>query len=163
SIAHKLGKLDQADSLLNTALEKRRAFFGPDHPDVGRSLVALAQLHTARAKVDAAEQEARQGPAILRRHLPRAHPVIAPAMSALGSVLENKPDYPACIQTFEEAVRLESKRSEASPELSVALSELANCQFYVGNFEASDALNRRVLALDRKLHGEKHPHVADDL
>ena len=23
--------------------------------------------------------------------------------------------------------------------------------------------NRRVLALDKKLHGEKHPHVADDL
>ena len=45
----------------------------------------------------------------------------------------------------------------------MALSELANCHFYVGNFDQSDALNRRVLALDKKLHGEKHPHVADDL
>ena len=163
SIAEKLGKLDQAESLLNLSLEKRRAYFGPDHSDVGRSLVALAQLDIARAKYDDAEKRAREGLAMLRRHLPPDDPMIARAVSTLGSVLENKPDYPGCIRTFEEAVQLESKHSAASPGLAVALSELANCQFYVGNFEASDALNRRVLALDRKLHGEKHPHVADDL
>ena len=39
-IAQNLGRLDQADELLERALKLRRAAFGEDHSDVGRSLVA---------------------------------------------------------------------------------------------------------------------------
>ena len=115
SIAEKLGKLEQAESLLKLSLEKRRAHFGPDHPDVGRSLVALAQLDIARARYDVAEKTVREALAMLKRHLPPDDPAVARGIATLGSVLENKPDYPGCIATFQEAVRIESKRSEASP------------------------------------------------
>jgi eukaryotic-like serine/threonine-protein kinase len=163
SIAQKLGKLDQAENLLQLSLARRRAVFGPDHPEVGRSLVALGLLADGRARYDDAERQVREGLGLLRRHLAPDDPAIARATTALGIVLENRGDNAQCIRVLDEAVRLEMRRSAASADLSTSLSELANCHFYSGHYDLADELNRRVLALDKKLHGDRHPHVADDL
>ena len=162
-IAHALGRLDQAQELLDRALALRRGTFGEDHAEVGRSLVAEARLASARGKYDVAEQEARAGLAMLRRHRPPDDPEVARATSALGQVLENAGKYPDGIRVLEEAVRLQSRRPESEADLSESLTELANCQFYTGQYAQADALNQRVLAIDRRLHGPLHPHVADDL
>ena len=49
-IYEKLGKFDQADSLFTSALEKRKATFGDDSPEVADSLVGIGLL---RALLDA--------------------------------------------------------------------------------------------------------------
>ena len=162
-IAQNLGRLDQAEELLQDSLAKRRAHFGPDNAEVARSLVALGVLQSARARFDEAERLVREGLAMLRRHLPSADPAVARATSALGKVLENKGDYPAAIRTLEEAVRLQSGRPDGLADLSESLTELANSHFYAADYAKSDELNRRVIALDRQLYGDRHPHVADDL
>ncbi|HXX31993.1 MAG TPA: serine/threonine-protein kinase [Myxococcaceae bacterium] len=162
-IAQNLGKLDQASELLDDALARRRALYGPDHVEVARSLLALGMLESARAKYPEAEKQVGDALAMLRRHLPASDPAVARALSSLGQVQENKGDYPAAIRTLEEAVRLQSARPESRAELAESLTELANSHFYSGQYAEADALNRRVLALDRELHGDRHPHVADDL
>ena len=50
-----LGKFSPADSLLRTALARRRALFGPSHPAVASSLIALGELRIAQAEYDSAE------------------------------------------------------------------------------------------------------------
>jgi serine/threonine-protein kinase len=159
----KLGQFDRADTLLRKSLHQRQRIFGADHQDVAQSYIALAMLRNAQAEYDSAEAYAVRGLDMLKRHLPPDHQLVRKATTSLGRVLEEKGDYDRAITVLGEAVRLEEAQGAPTPDLSIAMSELANVHFYAGNFAKSDTLNRRVLAIDRKLYGTTHPHIADDL
>ena len=163
TVYQNLGKFDQADQLLQLSLARRRSLFGPDSPEVADSLVALGLLRAAQAKFDEAEQYVRQGLDIRKRKLPPEHPASAKATFALGLVLEDRGAYEQAIQALNNAVQLQSTPGGVEADLSASLTELANCHFYLGHYDTSDELNRRILAMDQKLYGEHHPHIADDL
>lgn len=159
----KLGKREQSDALLSLALERRRAIFGREHREVAESLVALGQLRLEQARLADAEELVRDGLAMSRRTLPPNDPALARAQTALGRVLEHRGDYRQAATTLEEAVRIQSQPGGAAPDLAASLSELANTQFYAGNYAVSDALNRRVLSMHQQIYGGRHPLIADDL
>jgi eukaryotic-like serine/threonine-protein kinase len=161
SLYQKLGNFDRADSLLQAALEERRRLLGRDDPDVAASLVALGSLRDSQARYAEAERLIREGLAMSRRISPR-DPGVLTATIALGQLLEDRGAYDQAISVLEGAVRLQSAGGETR-ELAGSMTELANSHFYAGHYEISDSLNRRVLAMDRRLYGERHPHVADDL
>ena len=163
AIYEKLGKLDQADSLLKSALDQRRKLFGSDHPAIAESLVALGLLRSDQARLDEAERLVRDGLEMTRRTQPSGHPSVARATTALGQVLENRGDYKRAIEVLEQAVALQSGPNAPAADLSASLTELANCRFYTGDYDVSESLNRRVLEIDRRIYGDRHPHVADDL
>ncbi|MEW5977642.1 MAG: tetratricopeptide repeat protein [Acidobacteriota bacterium] len=162
-IYQKLGKLDQADSLLRSALERRKALFGEAHAEVGNSLVALGLLRTDQAQLEEGERLVREGLEMARRTLTPHHPVVAKATTSLGQVLEIRGKYDEAIQVLKEATRLHEAAGERNPDLVVALSELANTHFYAGHYDEAEALNLRTLAINRNLYGERHPYIADDL
>ena len=162
-IYQKLGKLDQADPLMRSALDERKSLFGNDSREVAESLVALGLLRADQAKLDDAERLVRQGLEMSKRHLPPNHPDVAKATAALGKVLEDRGTYDQAIQVLDEAVRLQSTGAAVTPELASSLSELANTHFYAGHYDTSEALNQRVLAMNRQLYGDRHPLVADTL
>jgi serine/threonine-protein kinase len=163
SISQELGRLDQADALLTSALAQRRALFGAGHPDIVSSLVALALLRLDQARLDSALTLAREALEAGQAALPPDHPLLARSTTALGRVLVERGEYDEAIATLERAVGLYEARRQESPEMVAALSELANRHFYAGNYDASDTLNRRALDIDRRIHGDRHPRVADDL
>jgi serine/threonine-protein kinase len=158
-----LGKFDQADSLLSTALKQRRSLAGAPDAQIAETVIALALLRANEAKFDDAERFAREGVDIAARRLPRDHPVSGRAKYALGTVLVDRGGYTKAIPVLEEAVRLQSLPGAPPIELSDSLTELANAQFYLGRYEDSYALNTRVLDVDRQLYGSRHPNVAEDL
>ena len=161
-IYEKLGKFEPADALLESALGERKSVFGTDSPEVAETLVELGLLRDAQGKFEDAERFVRQGLAIDRQQFSHTHPVVARATSALGKVLEDRGSYDAAIQVLEQAVRLQSAQGQTT-DLAESLTELANSHFYSGHYAASESLNQRVLAMDRQLYGERHPHIADDL
>ncbi len=161
-IYQKLGELDRADSLLRMALTERQSKLGLEHPDVARSLVALGLLRADQSRLDEAERLVRDGLAMSRRAARRDPAAVARATTALGLVLENRGSYDPAIAVLTEAALLDSTAGLPPVELTQTLTELANCHFYAGHYAVSDSLNRRVLALDRALYGERHPHVASD-
>jgi serine/threonine-protein kinase len=163
AIYERLGKLDQADTLLQSALAQRRKLFRDDHPAIAESLVALGLLRSDQAQLDEAERLVREGLEMTRRTEPSNHAAIARATTALGQVLENRGDYEQAITVLEQAVALQSGPNASQADLSASLTELANCRFYTGDYESSETLNRRVLEIDRRIYGDRHPHVADDL
>ncbi|HVO80412.1 MAG TPA: serine/threonine-protein kinase [Terriglobales bacterium] len=163
NIYQKLGKLDPADSLLRSALEQRQKFFGQDSAEAAESMVALGLLRADQAQYEEAERLVRQGLAISQRDLPPNHPSVARATFALGKVLEDRGTYDPAIAALNEAVRLQSAPGASKADLAASLSELANTHFYAGHYDISDSLNRRVLEMNRELHGERHPLVADTL
>ena len=162
SIYQKLGNFERADSLLRFALDERRRLLGPEHPDVAASLVALGSLRDSEAKYAESERLIREGLAMSRRRLSPQDPMVLTATTALGQLLEDRGSYDEAISVLQDAVRLQSVSGE-SRDLAGSMTELANSHFYAGHYSISDSLNRRVLAMDRRLYGERHPHVADDL
>jgi serine/threonine-protein kinase len=162
-IYQRLGSYEQADQLLRTALERRRALFGTEHPDIADSLVALGLLRVDQAKLDEAEPLVQQGLDQSERTLPPDHPGIARATAAMGKMLRERGSYAEAIRVLDRAVRLYSASPATAPELAATLTSQANAHFYLGQFDESERLNKRVLELDRQLHGPRHPSVADDL
>ena len=163
TIYDQLGKFDRADSLLHSALERRKALFGPDSTEVAESLVALGQLRSDQAQYDDAETFTREGLEMIKRHLPPTHPRLGRALYALGEVLVNEGKYDQGIQVLDQAVQIQSAPGGVPADLAESLTELANAQFYAGHLDVSNSLNLRVLAMDRQLYGERHPNVAEDL
>lgn len=163
TIYKNLGKFEQAEKLITSSLERRKLLFGENSAEVAESLIDFALLRTAQAKFDEAERLAREGLAMAKQHLPANHPAVARATSSLGRILEDRGEYAKAIPVLEEAVRLQSGSDSQTADLAASMTELANCYFYTGNYPASETLNKQVLAMDRKLYGERHPHVADDL
>ena len=163
TVSTQLGQLDRADTLLRQSLDHRREQYGADNADVAQGMLALAALRNAQAQFDTAERLTRDALDMSRRHLAPDHPQIAEATAALGMALENKGSYADAIKVYEEAVRLRSGKRDTTPELAAAMTGLVNNYFYLGNYAVADSLGKIVLALSRKLYGEHHPHVADDL
>jgi serine/threonine protein kinase/tetratricopeptide (TPR) repeat protein len=163
SIYQKLGNLPRADTLLRASLDQRHRLFGQEHADVAQSLIALGMLRNAQAEYDSAEALVRRGMEMTRRQLPPTHPAVSRAATSLGQVLEERGDYDRAIAVLDSAARLQSQLPTVTPELAATVTQLANTHFYAGNYAISDTLNRRALAMDRKLYGDRHPHVADDL
>lgn len=164
SIYQQLGNLSRADSLLQTALDRRRTLFRTGSPEVTTSLVALGQLRTEQAKYEDAERLIRSALEEGKRKLPPGHPAIAEATFALGRVLQERGVYDQAIPVSEETVRLYSgSGGTITPELAAALGQLADDHFYAGNYDKADSLNARVLGMYRTLYGERHPNVASVL
>ncbi|MGE0554235.1 MAG: tetratricopeptide repeat protein [Gemmatimonadales bacterium] len=162
-IYQQLGKLERADSLLSAALAGRQTLLAPDDPLLAESELALAGLRVAQARFDDGERLARAGVERLVR-IRADHPNLGRANTVLGKVLEERGDYPAAIAVLELALaQLDRRSDEPDADRGAALTELGNSHFYAGNFEIADSLFRAVLALDRRLHGPRHPLVANDL
>lgn len=157
-----LGNLPRADSLLQAALDQRQRRLGPDHVDVGRSQVALGLLRVDQAEYEEAERLIRDGAWRIRGGRRADHPDVASAGLALGRVLEERGRYPEAIDVLTEVARGQAGSGE-TPELVSALYGLSNNHFYAGNYPVADSLTRVVLEMDRRLHGDRHPSIAQDL
>jgi serine/threonine-protein kinase len=163
TLYQKLGKLDQANTLLNSSLQARKSLYGPDAAPVAEGLVALGLLRADQAQLPEAEKLVREGLAMSKRHLPPNHPTVAKVTAALGLVLEDRGSYDEAIKTLEEAIRLQSAKGNATPEVAASLYELASAHFYAGHYDTSESLNERLLPMYRQIYGERHPRVADVL
>jgi len=158
-----LGKFDQADALYHSALERRKSLYGSDSAQVAETLVSLALLRRDQGNLKDAENFSRDALAMAKRHLPSNHPEVASAESALGQVLVASGDYAQATPILEEAYRVQSSTGASIADLATTMTELANAEFYTGRYVQSDALNRRILEMDRQTFGSNHPNVAEDL
>jgi serine/threonine-protein kinase len=158
-----LGKFDQADALLTSSLNLRKSVFGPYSLPVGKTLVDLGHLRDDQAQLIEAERLVRQGLEIEKRHLAPAHPEIIKATTNLAKVLEDRGSYDAAIEMLTHVPRSQSFSAPITPEAADNLYELANCHFYAGHYDTSEALNQQLLAVFRGLYGDHHPRVADVL
>lgn len=163
TIYHRLGDLDNADSLLAAALDRRRTHFGPGHPEVARNLVGLGLLRVDQGNLDAADSLIAAGLDLSRARLPRGHPDLAAAFAAYGVVLQNRGTYERAAEVQEEAVRMYALDAQNRAAMARILSDLANTYFYAGDYGRSDSLNRLALSIEQDVLGRRHPNVAGTL
>jgi eukaryotic-like serine/threonine-protein kinase len=160
-IYQKLGKYDQADSLLQSALHTRQTIFGADSVETAKSLLALGSLRDDQARYEESERLIRQSLDINKRHLAPNDPAVAKSMLALGTVLADRGAYDQSIAMLEQTVRLYSAPNSAPVDAADSLHQLANAHFYAGHYEIATVLNQRVLEMYQKIYGDRHPLVAD--
>ena len=161
-IYEKLGKFDQADTLLRAALEQRKSIGGAGSADAVESQVELGLLRSDQAKLDEAERLVRDGLEKAKHLRPPDNAAVAKAMLALGQVLEGRGSFAEAIGILDQAVKLESASGAATPELAATLNELATNHFETGHYNTAKSLYERALAMHRQLLGARHPSVAVD-
>ena len=162
-IYRKMGKLDKAEQLFASALGKRKQIGGSSGPEMAESIGMFAMLRMDQAKLDEAERLGRESLEMSRRSLPSGHAGVAAATERLGRILEEKGAYPQAIALLQEAVRLRSAGEHSVTDLAGATYELANAYFYAGRYKEAEALNQRLLVMNRDIYGPNHPRVAEVL
>jgi serine/threonine-protein kinase len=164
-IYQQLGQLERADSLLTTARGLWRQRAGDASRPAARATMLLGELRTDQAQYDAADTLIRGALATLRTLPPQpgSEIEVGDALVALGRLLTERGAHDTAMMVLDTASVLFARVAPDTREHLRAMSELANAQFYAGEYDRADSVNQRVLALTKRLYGERHPLVAEDL
>lgn len=163
TIYGRLGDFARADGLLRKALDERVRLSGAGSPEAADVELRLALLRSDQARFDEAERLARQGLESLQKLGPPAAAQVAKAYTTLGEVLTERGRYPDAIRMLEQASRLQSGAGDDNADYARTLRQLFNANFYAGNYDVADEVGRRVLSMTRRISGDRHALVADDL
>ena len=159
-----LGRLPDAQRLLERAVQLRRTTPGVTSSDLSSSLIHLSWVHRSRAHLDTARTLAREALELRQRTLPPDDPLIADALYELGWVSFGTDQQ----RLYREAFAI-LERTNAQPERRVQLLQALSTNLRrQGNLADALAAGRLGLQTARRTLGEEHPqtgyamiHVAD--
>jgi len=157
------GKFDTARSLLDASLQRRQSLYGTESAKAAVSLVHVGLWYGEQDRYAEAEQMIRQALSLQEHQLRPDDPEIGRTLTALGLQLQRRGKLDESLQVLDRAIKIQSERADLQGDLSDSLGLLANVHFYMGHYAISDSLNRKGLALDKLLHGDRHPNIAEDL
>lgn len=163
SIYRQLGAFSEADSVLQTSLQMRRAAPGTDSLDVAGNLISLAALRTDESKYDDAVSLGTEALAIARRSASPNVETIAKATNTLGMARVQQGKYLEAIGLLTEGLRLQQAHGADSAAISETTNILANAEYFAGRYDDAERHNRQVLAIDRARLGDRHPSIAHSL
>lgn len=121
------GDADQARHHLGAALAARERAFGKDHPEVGRSLVAMGRfLFQYHQPVEAAQHLA-DGLRILQQALDPHHPEVAAAQLQLGVLRHDQGDLDSAQRLYQAVLQSrEARLGDDHPDTALVSSLLAS-------------------------------------
>ena len=157
-----LGLYDQALSLLQSALDKRKALYGEKHLEVARSLDRLGEVLKLKAEYERALPMYRQALVLRREMLGNEHVDTARSVYELADLESRMGNFAAAEPLFREALTLRRKVNGAkSQDVAQSLEGLALNLFDQGNYTDSVPLMREAVAMQRALHTGPHPDLAE--
>jgi eukaryotic-like serine/threonine-protein kinase len=158
-----LGDFARAEELLKKSVAEQARIRPPHDERLLESQVALALLWADQSKLAEAEQMAKTALEHVQPSQPPTSSLVVRAGLAVGKVLVARGKYADAIAHLEVMVQSFDTRAPGTVEQAAVVSELATAHQYAGHLDDADRLNQRALTLDRRLHGDMHPSVADDL
>jgi len=119
---------------------------GPDHPDVGMALSAIATIHFLRHEPEPAVDFATRAVALQQRALGDDHPRTLLARTRLGTIYMESHRVKDAIVELERVLAARERRGD---EVAVAmvLHNLGNCGLYTGDWAGAEAKFRRAMAI----------------
>jgi serine/threonine protein kinase/tetratricopeptide (TPR) repeat protein len=161
-IYRRLGLLDRALPLVESALARRQHLLGPDHPKVAQSFNDLGLLHEDKGEYDLAATQYRQALDLRRRSFGPSHPEVAQSLSDLAGVLWAQGDYDAAEKGFREVLAMRRKLfGDHHLEVAKSLNNLGVILWSRGRYDEAEQPLREALAIRRQRLGEVNLEVAD--
>ena len=146
-----LGRLDEAEPLLQQALEARRAAFGPASPEVAESLLKLAHLYQSRGRYDQALRQGREALEIQEKVGGADSEPVAEALTALGQTLFLKGEYDESERLGRRALAIRRKLfGPRSEKAAASLHGLAMVVSEKGNYAEAEGMQRECVAIRRE-------------
>jgi tetratricopeptide (TPR) repeat protein len=158
----RLGRLTEGRRLEERSLGLRRQAFGPRHPEVAESLHRLGALARQLGDHPTAEPLLVEALAQRRAFLAPAAPEIADSLTELGYLHYFKGDHAPADAAFREALAIRQQVGNLSL-VAAAWNSVALVAEKRGELDEAERLHREALAVNRQLHGERHPDVAINL
>jgi len=163
-VYRRLGRYDEAEALLKSALETRRAILGDQHVEVADSLFCLASVHHDSGDLGPAEEKYREALEIRRKQLGEDHPDVALSVNTMARLHRDKGDVEGAEALFREALEMRRRGLGARhPDVAVTLKDLAQQLRFKGDLEEAEKLCRQSLDINLEVFGREHPGVAADL
>ena len=155
------GNPQRALQLLNRSLELRLQVFGKDNWQVAETLQSLTQLHNLRGTYAEAETAGRECLRIMRMLKGEEDVEVANTKNLLGLSLVNQGKYEEAEQLFSTGLktttRLLGESHIYSTSLQNALTIVWRSQ---GRLDEMESALRKLLAIERREHGDWSPRTA---
>lgn len=162
SIYASLGRYEDAEPLLLSALETRRSLLGAEHEDVADSLSSLAALYLPETRYDEAEKYARDALDMRKKLLGDSHRAVGDSFIQLAEVLFSKGSYPEAANAAEAGVAIHEQLIDSDPgKVSGALQMLATIVGNgLGDYPRAEELYTRAYEIEVRASGENHLRAA---
>jgi serine/threonine protein kinase len=150
-----LGRLDEAERLMQAALDSRVALLGREHADVAESLADLADLYQEQGDYEAAKKAARESAALREQLIGNDHPLVAESLLLLTRVLKRNGEFDAALSAGNQALAIRERAFGAeSYEVASVLEELGSVAASgKGELQHGEELSRRAHQILQKLYG----------
>lgn len=154
-------KYDEALPLARRSVEIREKELGGDHPDLGTSLLTLANQYNDLGDYPTAETLYLRALAIKEKAFGKDDISLAVILNNLGIFYQKTGDYVKAETVFERALKIREKNLEPN-HLSIAsvLINLGNLSRKRGDWLKAASYYRRVLEIRENALGPEHPEVA---
>lgn len=152
----KLGRYQDSEPLLLSALATRQSLLGSEHIDVAQSLFNLAELYIQQTNHGEAEKYARLALAMRRKLLGDVHEAVAESLGQLAHVLFAKGNYTAAAHEAEASLAMREELFGANDsKVTKALQALANIVGNgAGDFARAEKLYLRAYDIELQAFGK---------
>lgn len=157
------GKSDLAWSLLKDAQHKRMALHGAESLRNAESLLHMGMWKQEQDQIGDSEKLLREALAIEQAHPEQGSEDEIQTLNGLAILLQRKGDYRQSVELVNRAFQLEHATHASLEDEGDSITTQANNYYYMGDLARSEQLNLQGLAMDRRLHGNNHPDIAEDL
>ncbi|MER6827412.1 FxSxx-COOH system tetratricopeptide repeat protein, partial [Streptosporangium sp. NPDC000563] len=158
------GVNQRAVELADRALAIAEAVYGPDHPDVARSLGNLASSFRALGRPGEAVPLFQRALAINETAYGPEHPYVAISLGNLANSFSDLGRLGEAVPLFQRALAInETAYGPEHPYVAISLGNLANSFSDLGRLGEAVPLFQRALAINETAYGPEHPDVAISL
>jgi serine/threonine-protein kinase len=158
------GRYDEAESVLQKALELKRFVLGEDDEGYAQTLANLGLTLKWNGELERAEPIYRRVLAIREATLGKESTGYAISLDNLGVLLGQKGEYEEAERCFRDALAIRTKiLGEDHPDVAMNLNNLATLYRVQGRLDEAEPIYRKVLRVNTRLHGPRHRTVATNL
>jgi serine/threonine-protein kinase len=159
-----LGLYDDAEQLLERAVELQQEVLGADHLKTATSLDRLATVYEQTGRVAEAGGLFERVLETRRRHLGEAHPDVAVSLSNLGLWHRSQGHLEQAETLFLHALEIKlATLGREHLDTAVTMANLAGVHQQKGELEQAQRLLRQSVEIRSQLLGSEHPRMANAL
>ena len=154
-----LGLNDEAERLLETALELHRGDYGEGHPSVALDLYELAGVHLARGKYGGGRSLHQRALEIRQRFHGTEHPEVVESLVHLAHANNLTGDLEDAEAIYRQALD-SARRLDQRDLLATVLDRYGVLLIKRAEYDAAEAMLLKALDIYDQLYGELHPEAA---